>query len=630
MPPSTPSVAEAKPPNLAVEVPKASGDEAYARNLAAYQQASAQKPAEPVTKVEYKASFPEGFPLYSPHNYILQLLKTGKAEPEDSVNLFYVMSVQMQQPHSLDRRWTLSRVYEQSSGSRERIFSLSGRSGDQPLDIARFLKMRNFIEKYMDLKRKSENAFVNARTYKLRFNMSWEGENFEASILSFSYQRESGNTTNSYIWNITLATNLIYEVKSPAINYDEIIASEQRRLGIVVAEVAAPEDGSQTKQELLEKGIRQEDGTYKQLSESARAALLAGDGSGNSTVSQALAATTGPLSAKNSSSWLDSIASASYTFNTTLLSVTQTLVSLSLEPANYYRKTVTPFISMFQTSANCAATIAGAVAGSLPAVRSAVISTIDDVKNAIGKLESAWEDLSALGTSDYWEDLFRLGGSPAFRATPGTQFITVNNVMQPVIAQPAPSGNSSGGGSGQQDAYNLAGIFLGDRGRWREIVEINRMPDPYTKPDGAPLQVGDIVLIPDVDGEPAATNSDMLFGSDLMIKDGDLVPRGNGLQVVRGQENLKQSISHRLRTVRGTNRIFPSFGLADFIGEKQTSTLSAQVWTDIQLQVSADRRINSVIRIILDEQPMVYRVDLAFQLNNKESLSASFEYTPPI
>jgi len=591
-------------------------------------------PVESVTISEKE--FPEGFPMYSKHEYILELVKGREKQPEDSISLFYVSSLQMQQPHSLDRRWTLTKVYEQSSGARERVFSLSGRTGDQPIDIARFFKMRNFIEGYMEKKKKQENAFTNGKNYRLIINFTWEGEKFEASIISFSYQREAGNTTNSYIWNITLATNSYIEVKAVKVDADAIIASQKKRISEMIA-VQQAKPGNEEQKDLEGKGAaaskkpKSNLGSYQIPSDGrlgSNRGLAASIGSNTVVGKAADKAFLSKFTSRSASTWYDDISAACFTFNEAFAKASSLMVGLSLRNASIYRLGISPVMSTLKSSAVAAATIAGSVVSVLPNAKSVVITTVADANYTIESLKSAWRDLGMLATSEYWESIF-----PGItrNSSRGRTFVLIDNTNRTVIAQPAPSGNASGGGTGTQDAYNLAGIFLGDRGRWREIMEVNRMPDPYTREDGSPLQVGDIVLIPDDDGVPATITTDSLFGSDLMVKDGDLVMRGTGgLEIVRGEENLRQSLSHRLRTVRGTNRIFPEFGLASFIGEKQTSSLIAQIWSDIQAQVSADRRIGSVIKILIAEDPMVYTVGISLQMINQAGLSATFEYTPPI
>ena len=155
------------------------------------------------------------------------------------------------------------------------------------------------------------------------------------------------------------------------------------------------------------------------------------------------------------------------------------------------------------------------------------------------------------------------------------------------------------------------------------------MLDPYTRADGSQIKVGDLVLIPDPDGVPARFTSNSFYGSDFKVRDGDLVMRGSsGFQTVSGEENLRQSLSHRFRTVRGTNRAFPGFGLDKFLNEKQLSSLVAQVWSSSLAQVTADRRVGTVVRLIIDEQPSVYKIGLSFKSATQSNLTFSFEYTP--
>jgi hypothetical protein len=579
-------------------------------------------------EVQLSKEWPEGFPVYSPHRYILELRK-GKQQ-EDAVTLSYVSSIQMQQPHSLDRRWTLSRVYEQSSGSRERLFSIAGRTGDQPLDITRFFKLRNFLEKYFDLKRKTENAFSNSRAYSLVMNFTWEGERFECSIINFSYQRESGNTTNSYVWNLTLATNnyIVVNKAAPQIYDSRVLEYEKATIEERKAAIEL-ESADDMKAPTANSGYKN---VYPADAATGSQKLPGGDviSKNSNSVKKANNKVLGAKA--GSASWYEDLAAANYTYTSAFIEASDRLASLSLTSVNIYRRAITPTISAMNSMAYSVSRMVGATVGILPDAKLSVISTKADAVRAVEVLKAAWQELSILTTEAYWNDLFPgVVGNSGLRGSRLT--VVVENANTPVLAQPAPSGNSQGGGTGTQDAYNLAGIFLGDRNRWRDIMLVNRMPDPYTKEDGSPLLVGDIILIPDEDGTPAAKNNttanELTFGSDLMVKDGDLVMRGlGGLEVVRGEANLNQSISHRLRTVRGTNRIFPNFGLPQFISEKQTSTLAAQVWSEIQAQVSADRRVGAVIKILIDEQPMVYQVGIILQMLNHQTLSASFEYTP--
>jgi hypothetical protein len=623
--------------------------------------------SQPLELGDSRVQYPEGFPVYTPHRYLLELI--SKEQVEDSITLYYVSSIQMSQPHALDRKWTLGTVYEQSTAFRERTFSISGRTGDQPLDIERFLKMRNFLEAYADKKKKTENAYVNNRVYRLRLRATWECEYFEASVLSFSYQRQVGDTTNSYIWNLVLATNQYVEKKELPTLEAEAAKRAAEKAAQNAVDVATEEVPPLSSDELKSKTLTPEvlakakeqgltpDQYLKQLRldknqagpESnddfvtrtrasvrrdnlvtpPRSARLLSRAPGAPDlltvgVSSAVATVTGS-SAAPPSSWFDDVTASFGLLETKAAETTAYLVSLSLKPAAIYRKTVTPAISMLSTVANSAASIVGAVNGSLPAVRQAVINTAESAKQSFDTFKSAWAGLEELTTEEYWSNLV----APIWPNRRRESSVLVDAIYQPVIAQPTPSGNSGGGGTGVQDAYNLAWIFLGDRGRWREIMEVNSMLDPYTRADGSQVKAGDLILIPDPDGVPARFTSNSFYGSDFKVKDGDLVMRGSsGFQTVSGEENLRQSLSHRFRTVRGTNRAFPGFGLDKFLNEKQLSSLVAQVWSSSLAQVTADRRVGTVVRLIIDEQPSVYKIGLSFKSATQSNLTFSFEYTP--
>ncbi len=617
-----------------------------------------------VVEGDSRIQYPEGFPVYSPHRYLLELMSKGQVE--DSITLFYVSSIQMSQPHALDRKWTFGTVYEQSTSFRERTFSISGRTGDQPLDINRFLKMRNFLEDYADKKRKTENAYTNNKVYRLRLRATWECEYFEASVLSFSYQREAGNHTNSYTWNLVLATNQYVEKKAlPTLEAEAAKRSAERAarnaaLESTATAVAAKADAPKKEYgnmefnrdyspelvaeaasmgippEELRRRLRSteasrletladEERINRYLAETGRSLPPGAPSIRTTAVSGAIATVTGSGTSRTSSNWFDDLTASFATLETKAAEATAYVVELSLKPAALYRKAVTPSISLLSTVANSAAAMVGAVHGTLPAVRQGVITTAEAAKRAFDAFDRAWSGLQDLTSEEYWSNLV----APIWSNRRPQMSVSVNNVYQPVVAHPAPSGNSGGGGTGTQDAYNLAWIFLGNRGRWLEIVDANSFLDPYTKADGTPIKVGDLILIPDPDGIPAKFASTGFYGSDLKIKDGDLVMRGtSGLQTVSGEDNLRQNLAHRLKTVRGTNRAFPSFGLEKFLNERQLSTLVAQVWSSVLAQVSADRRIGDVIKLIIEEQPSIYKIGLSFRSASQANLTFSFEYSP--
>jgi hypothetical protein len=194
----------------------------------------------------------------------------------------------------------------------------------------------------------------------------------------------------------------------------------------------------------------------------------------------------------------------------------------------------------------------------------------------------------------------------------------------PVSPVPVPGGVSS--------AYDAALRLLGRRDRWKEIVTTNNMRDAYTKQDGLPLKAGDTIFIPDKSGTPSQTiELRGTLGSDLMIKNGDLVLRGDhSFQIVEGSANFQQNMSHRVRTTAGSNRVFPSFGLPKTLNERQTSILISQFRSNLMNQVYEDRRVKKVKSIRVVEFPTKYVARVEIELANMETKTISLEYTPAI
>jgi hypothetical protein len=149
-------------------------------------------------------------------SYVLELIdiEPQKEEVIDSVFLLYVNNIQAQYSQSVDRTYTLTNQIESYAGFRERFVTISGKSGDQYADLAKFSKLRNFINDVAYKKLKTENAFFNQKRYRLKLDMLWENETFEVTIVSFSYKREAGVNTNSYDYQLVLAFRQEYTVYS--------------------------------------------------------------------------------------------------------------------------------------------------------------------------------------------------------------------------------------------------------------------------------------------------------------------------------------------------------------------------------------------------------------------------------
>lgn len=100
----------------------------------------------------------------------------------------------------------------------------------------------------------------------------------------------------------------------------------------------------------------------------------------------------------------------------------------------------------------------------------------------------------------------------------------------------------------------IAARELDDASRWRDIVSINDLVPPYLTGNaalaGARVKLyGQMLMVPAVAAIASAeTDEDAVFGVDLDLRDGLLSAEGGDLRLIAGRENLKQALSHRVRT----------------------------------------------------------------------------------
>lgn len=100
----------------------------------------------------------------------------------------------------------------------------------------------------------------------------------------------------------------------------------------------------------------------------------------------------------------------------------------------------------------------------------------------------------------------------------------------------------------------LAARELGDANKWRDIIAINDLLPPYVTGDSALAGprvklYGQMIMVPAVtstvsaEADPAA-----VFGVDVDLTNGLLSSDGGDLRLVSGRANLRQALSHRVRT----------------------------------------------------------------------------------
>ena len=141
----------------------------------------------------------------------------------------------------------------------------------------------------------------------------------------------------------------------------------------------------------------------------------------------------------------------------------------------------------------------------------------------------------------------------------------------------------------------FAGRVLGDPSRWEELLALNGMASPFDAPDGGPLTAGLILRAPSPQGVQAGQEPE-LFGSDLAIDDEDnlILDGTTDFARVRGEDNLTQALRRRLLAVKGSNIVFPLWGLLRLIGEGAAAGTVGLIGYETRAQMKRDNRVRAV------------------------------------
>lgn len=275
-------------------------------------------------------------------------------------------------------------------------------------------------------------------------------------------------------------------------------------------------------------------------------------------------------------------------------------VSKPLAEANRLRNTIVPALNLYRRTATVARTTIGRYYRALPEWKTYAAWVRADFNASTQLWRDSIREVREMSALSFWRSQF--GPADPVRTIP----VVVSNSNTPVIAVPVESGDRS--------AFDVADRVSGSRSTWEAVRDANQLRDPFSYADGSPLRPGDTILVPAPEAV-VSTDQGELFGTDLAVENGDLVlDSGGKLSLVSGASAVLQSVRHRLRTVRGTNKAFPAFGLAKSLDEKQTSTLYGQLWSDMHAQLLRDRRISKVTKLVLNEGPGDYKADVEYEL----------------
>lgn len=520
-----------------------------------------------------------------------------------SVDLPFVQRITMQAPNALTRTRSIDgTIYAEHSGFVQRVFTIEGRSGavwnindEDSLAIQRFTNLRNFIERYGKTSTVNKNALVRFKDSRLVLQFSFESEAHFCDILNFNYQRSTESSTYSFEYSLTLVTNGFTGRKFKAIS---AVSSVLGTIDPNKVPLNLPIDTA---------AVRQQEG---ELYAAFRVRSL------NFRISQLRLVTdfaqrvreedvqrrSVPSLAGLSCSFLQDMRLAVSALNFTLdISLFSNVFSAK------QRSAIKKFLGFNSYALDVAHMFKGAGGSACPL--------------------PPWSDLyysvvraTALGGAvlklliDQFSPPRTLPERAALAGTATTTFPAPTSAASYILSE------------GTSDAYSVAEDVLGDRTQAWRIIRLNSLRDAYHRGDGTPLSPGSSLFVP-APSLPAAKGNDVL-GTDLMIVNGDLVLAGStDIMRVSGYACYTQNLVHRMQTPRGSNKVFPSYGLSASVHSRAGSGVVANVRTDIRDQVMQDHRTSELRNLVLQELGDKVNVSMLVEAITNDVRTFQFNYT---
>lgn len=493
-------------------------------------------------------------------HYYLEIVEDPSQAPIDSIELPYVSRVECELPLAVARTYTIAGLYEEHSGFVERAFTLAGRSGYDKLDIVRFHKLRNFLEKYAKLSADNKNAFVRGKDVRLVLNFPWEGESYYATMMLFRPMSSAGTSRVSYEYSIVLKAYALaarkWSLPANIVAYLDSPGVDARHTG------------------LNHPCFRDSVGAYKDVPPTSAYIYKMRE-----PYDEALEIerTMGPHAVGLDNTMLQTL----YQVVTSGYDQTYAL----WEAADYELWAVERLTGRFTT-----------IVGWLAWIQRQVLEMLGVQFRHIGDT---------------------VDGSPT---NSGVAPIPNRESTEPVTVVTAQDGDRT--------AADVAYRYLGSRGQWLRIVQLNGMLDGRTRADGTILSPGHKLLVP-LPGSGLPKNQAYdTYGTDIAIgPDGDFVLSGTtGVGLVSGLDNVRQNFDHRFRTVRGTNKAFPEFGLPELIGTLSTSDLPGQVMSAVKVQSLSDHRVTGISALSVTEDGGTIRVAAALDVVANPPVTVAFDY----
>jgi hypothetical protein len=505
-----------------------------------------------------------------------------------AVDLPYVNKFTMSAPNAVMRtRGMDGEVYAEHAGFIQRTIVIEGRSGalvgrmpngidpmvpdlKNLLDINRFTQLRNFLETYSKTSSINKNALIRAKNTQLILDCSFEDERFLCDVVDFQYRRNTQSSTLSFEYTITLVTNGFFARQ----------ATDSLALGGNAAK-AFKEPDLRLLARLRAEALLFELNLKDSLSFSDSLRML-----------EKLRASARRESAEVFENRMASLACDDiYTLRVAISIAQNELMRLMLLGTEDNRRVVTTIQAMLAQMSSLidiAYVLKGRnrTACPVPVWSEWYYSLFNPITSAL--LLNSIHTLSPgfvpqVQPSDAPVLPFRPGLGDKIYTPPTTgQYVDVALTESTT------------------NAYDIAAWWFGNPDLYWRVILANNMRDAYTREDGTHLTAGSIVRLPD-QNKPPTKNNDIL-GTDILIVNGDLQLSGNAdVMRVSGYACYSQNLTHRMLTERGSNKVFPRYGLRAGIVGSASSSILAELRSDVRDQLRQDHRTDRVEQLQLDE-----------------------------
>jgi hypothetical protein len=437
------------------------------------------------------------------------------------------------------------------------------------LDINRFTQLRNFLEVYSKTSAINKSALIRDKNTQLVLDCSFEDERFLCDVVDFQYRRNTQTSTLSFEYTLTLVTNGFFAKQ----------ATDAFALGGKAAGTLKAAD-----LKLLAR-LREVDAIWSILNRlSANLSL---------NMLKRLRDTAKIASAETFENLMASLACDDlYTLRVAISIVQNELNRLVLLGSDEDRRiaiTLQAVLAQLSSLVDVAYVLKGRnrISCPVPVWSEWYYSLVNPIASTLllkamhTRSPGFVPQVQASGDSTL---PFRLGLGDKIYTPP-----TVGQYVDVTLTEST------------TNAYDIAAWWFGNSNLYWRVILANNMRDAYTREDGTRLTAGSVIKLPDAT-KPATKNNDIL-GTDILIVNGDLQLSGNAdVMRVSGYACYSQNLTHRMLTERGSNKVFPRYGLRAGITGSASSSILAELRSDVRDQLRQDSRTDRVEQLQLDEE----------------------------